>query len=99
MDGMLDGMPLDLLNRWMEYEQINPFGEYRADVRSAIIADVISVVFGEQKRSRLREFMAIRAMAGKRKARQSWRSMKIEVMRFVTDMDEFVAEREHAGRC
>jgi len=47
------------LSEWMAYEQIEPFGERRADLRSAIIACVIANAWRSPNRPpfRVQDFM------------------------------------------
>lgn len=40
VDAMLASIPLRLFNEWIEYAQLEPFGEERADLRAAIVACV-----------------------------------------------------------
>jgi hypothetical protein len=35
---MLDRVPSKLISEWIEYARLEPFGEERADLRSAIVA-------------------------------------------------------------
>lgn len=39
---MLEAMPLPLFYEWMAYYNEEPFGEERADVRSAIVAQTVA---------------------------------------------------------
>ena len=40
-DAMLAEMPVRIFREWIEYANVEPFGEERADLRSAIVAKTI----------------------------------------------------------
>jgi hypothetical protein len=42
VDGLAEEMPSYLLSEWVAYYQVEPFGEERADVRSAIVAATVA---------------------------------------------------------
>lgn len=47
---MLDGAPAKLLQEWMAFAQLEPFGEARADLRNAINCMATANAFGMKKR-------------------------------------------------
>ena len=56
---LAEAMPYDVLLDWARYQQIEPFGELRADVRSGIIAALIANVNSDKKkRYRVKDFLA-----------------------------------------
>ncbi len=51
-------MPSSEFNEWVAVDQIDPFGEFRDDYRTATIAMTIAQVFaGKNKRWRIKDFM------------------------------------------
>lgn len=56
VDAMLAGMTGRQVAEWRAYYQIEPFGEYRADLRSAIIASTFANCFS-RKRFKVEDFM------------------------------------------
>lgn len=42
-------MPYRVLQEWMAYAQVEPFGETRADLRAAIVASTVANVFRGKK--------------------------------------------------
>jgi hypothetical protein len=44
VDELYDTVSAEEFDRWAEYHSIDPFGEWRADVRSGLIASVIANV-------------------------------------------------------
>lgn len=60
--GMLARMPLSDLRRWQAYFGLEPWGEERADVRTAIVAaTTFNLQRGQGQRARrVEEFMAVR---------------------------------------
>lgn len=53
---MLAGMSGQTFRRWVEYDQVEPIGERRADLRMAILASVLSNLLGK-RRTKLDDFM------------------------------------------
>ena len=49
VDEMLAGLPLPLLFEWMEFAAKHPFGDRRADLRSAIVAREIRMSTGAKR--------------------------------------------------
>lgn len=49
---MLAGISSRLLSEWMLYAQVEPFGEERADLRSAIVASTVANVQRDAKQHR-----------------------------------------------
>lgn len=56
---MLAAMPLTLFVEWMDYYEVEPFGEERADLRCAIIAQVVasSIPSKSRRRVKVQDFM------------------------------------------
>jgi len=48
-DVMLAQMPWRVFVEWMQYAQVEPFGEERADVRAAIVATTVANCMGREK--------------------------------------------------
>jgi hypothetical protein len=48
-DAMLAVMPYRIWQDWLEYAQIEPFGEERADLRAGIIASTVANCLARQK--------------------------------------------------
>ena len=60
-DRMLADMPGRLWAQWCEYWQAEPWGEERADLRSAMVARLLHAGFGfKPARPRLDDFMIVR---------------------------------------
>jgi hypothetical protein len=50
-------MPATELMEWVQYYGVEPFGEFRADLRSAIVATVIARTMGGSKKATPADFM------------------------------------------
>lgn len=46
---MLEAMPWRVFVRWQQYNEVEPFGEDRADLRAAIIAWTMATVMTDKK--------------------------------------------------
>lgn len=60
-DAMLARMPTRIFNEWAEFYRDEPFGEWRADLRSAIIAATVAGTVPQKKgarRPRVEDFIA-----------------------------------------
>lgn len=49
---MLEEMPWRVFVRWQQYNEVEPFGEDRADLRAAIIAWTMATVMTDKKHRR-----------------------------------------------
>ena len=56
VDEMLAGLPLPLFFEWMQFAATHPFGDRRADLRSAIVAREIRMTTGA-KRVKIDDFL------------------------------------------
>jgi len=74
VDAMLDGLTQEQLFEWMAYGQVEPFGEERADLRSAIIA----CVFANAHRGKGQKAFKVSDFMPKfdKKKPQTWQQMK-----------------------
>lgn len=55
---MLDRISIELFYEWMAYAELEPFGEERADLRSAIVATVMANAWaGKGKKYKPADFM------------------------------------------
>lgn len=56
---MLAAMPARIYNEWLAYYEVEPFGEERADLRSAIIASTMANMWRGKKsrRFKIQQFM------------------------------------------
>ena len=52
VDAMLAAMSADQLKEWMEYYRYEPWGQERADYRSAIVAHTVAVSAGAQRKDK-----------------------------------------------
>jgi hypothetical protein len=52
VDAMLDDMPGDLLYEWLAYYQIDPFGNERGDLQSAMIVSALANIHRDPKTQR-----------------------------------------------
>ncbi len=59
IEKMLDGLTVDQFLSWMAYYNVEPFGEERADLRSAIVAcQIVNVNIPKgKKRAKVADFM------------------------------------------
>lgn len=89
---MLDSIPLPLFYEWIEYAGLNPFGEDRADLRSARIASVMANAWRGKGVPRFKpaDFML---MFDKGARRMSQGQMKANWMGFVAAQNAAVAQR------
>lgn len=72
VDAMLDGISSDQLIRWIAYAKIEPFGEERGDLRSAIVASTIA----NANRIKGRVFKIDDFMPEFNKSKKTWQEMK-----------------------
>lgn len=54
---MIEGTNPKLIREWMQYAEIDPFGEERADVRNAMLLQFLSSAFGSKQKTKLSDFM------------------------------------------
>lgn len=80
---MLAAMPLSLFYEWQEYYNKEPFGEERADVRSAIIAQTVANRHRGKGESphKLDAFMP--NYGGKEVKRQSFKEIECNLMQII----------------
>lgn len=58
MRELLDRIGRDEFLEWMDYYQIEPWGEWRADLRTGIVASTVANVFrGKGKSTKPQDFM------------------------------------------
>lgn len=90
VDGMLESIPLELFYRWMEYAAQEPFGEERADLRSAIVACVMANSWRGKSGRRFRpeDFMPKFGSRARPSRRQSVDEMKMRLRTFATAHNE-----------
>lgn len=83
---MLAQMPLPLFFEWMDYFEVEPFGEERGDLRTAIVAQVIASTNAKPgKRFKVTEFMPQfeKHEGGARRPPQTTEQMQATFMSFV----------------
>ena len=73
---MLKSIPYYVLQEWMHFSQLEPFGEVRADMRSAYVMSVIANVNRDASRRpkpyEIKDFM----LEFDKEAKQTWRQQK-----------------------
>lgn len=92
---MLDGMSITQLREWFAYSELEPFGEERADYRSAQICAMIANSVRDKKRKptpyKVEEFLL---RFGERQAAvKDWRAMKIDMERILVGHDVIRVKR------
>ncbi len=86
---MLDTMTIRQLREWFAYSELEPFGEERADYRSAQICAMIANSVRDKKRKptayKVEEFLL---RFGERQAAvKDWRAMKLDMERILVGHD------------
>jgi len=80
---MLEAMPSKLLSEWMAYYGLEPWGEVRADFRSAIVAKTVADVHRGEKQEPypLQQFMPLveRAEEDEDEEPEPWQRMLAQV--------------------
>lgn len=56
---LLARMDSEEITEWMAYYRLEPFGEYRADIRNAMLCQLIAQVNSTGKRFKLAQFMPV----------------------------------------
>ncbi len=92
---MLDTMSITQLREWFAYSELEPFGEERADYRSAQICAMIANSVRDKKRKptpyKVEEFLL---RFGERQAAvKDWRAMKIDMERILVGHDVIRVKR------
>lgn len=84
VDGMLRAMPAALLSEWMAFDELEPFGEQRGDLRSALVAmTVANAQRGpKQKPFTIQDFLLKFEPAERRK--QTWQEQHA-IMQMIAD--------------
>ena len=84
MDELLDGISSHELTEWMAYAQLEPFGEERADIRSATNTMVLANANRDPKKKRtpytIEDFMLFRDDAEKPEQTQAETAEKVARM-------------------
>lgn len=94
---MLASIPLPLFIEWMDYYELEPFGEERGDLRCAIIAQVIASCHAAKgKRYKVADFMPSfgRRSRGARRPKQSTAQMKATFMAFAEAQNKMMAKKK-----
>jgi hypothetical protein len=75
-------MPAWLLSEWLAYAELEPFGEFRDDVRAAIIASTVANMLRgrKQKAFSISDFML--KFDEPKKQQKDWRVMKAQMRAF-----------------
>lgn len=89
VEAMLRDMSGAQLRGWMEFAQADPFGDERADLRSAIIAMTVANAAGGK--TKVEDFMP--KFSRPRKTPQSWQGMKA----ILRQASKAIAAAEAAG--
>ena len=80
VDGMANEMPLSLYFEWMAYGRLNPFGEWRADLRAASIQSTMVNLRRSkgQKLVKSEDFMPrFKRAVQKKSPRERWELLKM----------------------
>lgn len=81
---MLDGMNIRQFREWYAYAELEPFGEERADYRSAQVCAMIANANRDRKRKptpyRVEEFL-LKFGDRQTKEKKDWRALKAEMER------------------
>jgi len=95
---MLESMPLPLFLEWSAYDAVEPFGEERADLRCAIIAQVVasSIPTKNKKRFKVKDFMPSFEKQAKRHSgrKQTTEQMRATFLAFAEAQNKMVAQRK-----
>jgi hypothetical protein len=81
---MLDGMNIRQFREWYAYAELEPFGDERADYRSAQICAMIANANRDRKRKptpyKVEEFL-LKFGGRQTREKKDWRSMKLDMER------------------
>ncbi len=95
---MLASIPLPLFLEWMDYYDVEPFGEERADLRSAIVAQVVasSIPTKSKKRFKVKDFMPSFEKKSKHSSggKQTAEQMKSTFLAFAEAQNKMVAQNK-----
>jgi len=95
---MLASIPLPLFLEWMDYYDVEPFGEERADLRCAIIAQVVasSIPTKSRKRYKVKDFMPVfeKQPSGATKPTQTTAQMQATFMAFAEAQNKTMAKKK-----
>ena len=92
---MLANMPISVFHDWLAYYQCEPFGEWRADHRAAVVACTMANAMRGKlgRRARVEDFMP---KFGPKVKRQSIGEMKANLASF---SEAYTEHREQQKRC
>lgn len=77
---MLSEITFETLREWHAYYELEPFGEFRGDIRSAIVARTIAAIHSRRgQEPKLKDFLPFRDPDTREK--QSWEEIKREATR------------------
>lgn len=94
---MLAGMSLPLFLEWMDYNDREPFGEERADLRCGIIAHVIASVNARKgKRYKVSDFMPKfdQQSGGSRRPKQTTAQMQATFLAFAEAQNKMMLQKK-----
>ena len=98
VDAMLAGMSLPLFFEWMDYYDLEPFGEERADLRCGIIAHVIASVNAPKgKKYKVSDFMPKfdkRSGPGATRPKQSAAQMESTFLAFADAQNKMMTQKK-----
>jgi hypothetical protein len=76
VDGMMSQMPSRLFMEWQIFDELEPFGPERDDIRTASIVSTLANVFRSRGSAKRTVADSLLLFGDMRKPRKSWQQMK-----------------------